>query len=89
MNAAWAFAIVLCVILVLFVILPSFTRSKPVAITHPVTRRVRSDAPQPTPTCKEPTVAQMSLAQEQERCIDRDMLKSFYPPPLTETTPVD
>jgi hypothetical protein len=31
----------------------------------------------------------MSLAQEQERCLDRDMLKSYYPPPLVETTPVD
>lgn len=27
--------------------------------------------------------------KEGQRCIDREMLKSFYPPPLREDTPVD
>lgn len=88
MNAARAFAIVLCSIIVLFVILPSLVRTKPVAATQSIAY-THATGPATGPTCTGPTVAQISLAQEQERCLDRDMLKSYYPPPLVETTPVD
>lgn len=93
MNAARAFAIVLCSIIVLFVILPSLVRTKPVAATHSIATvdpvYTHATGPATGPTCTGPTVAQISLAQEHERCLDRDMLKSYYPPPLVETTPVD
>jgi hypothetical protein len=88
MDTAWAFAVLLVVILVIFVILPIFTRAPPAPVrkidNSPITQPIRDvlvDAP--------PTVAQASLAQERERCIDREMLKSFYPPPLVKDTPVD
>ena len=91
MDVPLIFAGVLLLIIVIFVVLPNFVRQKPASRTQTLGSRAQtSNAPSTSTTpCREPTVAQISLAQEEERCMDRDMLKSFYPPPLTEVTPVD
>jgi hypothetical protein len=88
MKAARAFAIVLLVIITLFVILPSLIRPKSAVPTHqiPATQVSREVMPSPRPLGPSPALQE---AEEKERCMDRDMLKSFYPPPLTGATPVD
>ena len=86
MKAARAFAIILLAIITLFVILPSLIRPKAAVSTHqiPATQMPREVMPSPRPLGPAP-----QEAEEKERCMDRDMLKSFYPPPLTGMTPVD
>jgi hypothetical protein len=73
MTPLWALAFILFVVIMLFVVLP---RASQTAL--PTQAIVRT-----------PPIKTTHADADAERCIDREMLKSFYPPPLTPDIPVD
>lgn len=86
MSPLWALSVILLILTVLFVILPSIFKRDNVAVT---THRVTTTAHSVQQHAENASCDGNTTAQEKERCMDRDMLKSFYPPPLTKETPID
>ena len=110
MSPFWAISIILCIIIILFVILPSLYTSRQTPV---VTRKVspeesvmrgtateygaygtdegaRVGSPSRTAlTNIDRQAAAQAQGSEEERCMDRDMLKTYYPPPLKAEVPVD
>jgi hypothetical protein len=80
MSPLWALSVILIILTIIFVVLPNM-HEKRSATVHVVPR---VQAPIVTPEA-----AQAAAAVEKEKCMDREMLKSFYPPPLKENTPID
>lgn len=83
MSPLWALSVILLIVIVIFVILPSFGKRQPVEgrkVAGTPQRQQQQQQQQPAPT---------QIDDEEERCRDRDMLKSYYPPPLHTDTPVD
>ena len=87
MSPLWALCVVLLVVIVLFVVLPSFSNKKPNQ-THKISPASASASAAPGTTTKM-SRGSPEHDQEAERCLDREMMKSIYPPPLTADTPVD
>lgn len=110
MSPLWAISVVLCIVIILFVILPSLYNSRQAPA---ITRQIRPDTPVHRGTASEygaygtdegarvgspsrtamTNIDRQAAAQaqgsESERCMDRDMLKTYYPPPLKSEVPVD
>lgn len=87
MSPVWALLVILTIILLLFVIIPNLLpvhRQREVPVhSQSGNKQLASTKPLTDP------MAKVAAQQEAERCVDRAMLKSYYPPPLLETTPVD
>lgn len=91
MSPLWALAVILGIVLVLFVVVPYFMSNDRVPV---VTHRIKTSATQVTDPTQHSSsrmdahLADPGITQEQP-CVDREMLKSFYPPPLKAQVPVD
>jgi hypothetical protein len=75
----WALAVIFLVIIVIFVVLPDLIGGGSAVKVRQVPTQAQAHA----------HAQQPAVEYEDERCMDREMLKSFYPPPLLEETPVD
>lgn len=76
-SSTWIFLVIMIAILAVFIILPSVRTNTPVP-TYVVSAKPSEEKDGP---CQNEA--------DKERCLDREMLKSYYPPPLSPEVPVD
>ena len=78
MEQLWLLCVIIAIVVLLLVIFFPISKGKDTA-TYRVSKPINVD---------KGVCGDLEGANGQ-RCLDREMLKSFYPPPLKEETPVD
>lgn len=87
MSLIWALSFILLLVIILFVVFPN-------VMSSPTTVQTSIVHLPPSTTIHGPgtgagTGTECSPESRDERCLDREMLKAYYPPPLTDKVPID